>query len=92
MIDGAFITLPRRFYMKIIKAGRKPKTTLMVTCPNCEAELEICRRDIKKRLVEDPDPDDFLDCLFSYYTEYYYICGYCKKDVEIEFYTIQDIL
>ena len=69
--------------MRIIKAGKKPNETRIVTCPHCGAELELCRRDIKERSVKDPYPDDLFDYLFSHCVEHYYVCEFCGKECEI---------
>ena len=54
--------------MKVIKEGKEIKGKMRVTCPKCEAELEIEACDMKKL------PDDG-----KYPGEYYYICPCCHR-------------
>ena len=52
--------------MKVIKEGKK--STMRVVCENCDAELEINAKDLKK----EPDDDEG-------YGSYYYTCPCCHS-------------
>ena len=54
--------------MKVIKKGKKIKSTMRVTCKNCEAELEIKARDLKECPYNEPGTKI-----------YFYQCPCCRR-------------
>ena len=61
--------------MKILKPGKAKEKTIVKTCKNCKAELEIGYRDI---ITETADP--------PYYPDNYYVkCPCCNERIYLAY-------